>query len=367
VGEMYTAAELPDIRNRLVGDLARPLTSNAAYEVYALHARAGMQVPADPGVRDPYLQARLLVRHELTRLRNASLYWVSPEMTKLCLAAAPGMPVFRPCQEDLPSAYGLIYFAAPLGGYTPWLHNTVFEFSDGHTVEHRPPEHGYQVCAATWGPWDEGGRWKRGGTWFTFYTASGGPDEMAQIHGVDLEEAQRLAAALPPLRLDNESKLPVSPADDGPGVGPLEDAVRNPGSTAYWMQLVLCAFQLMHTARAVLADTTYPARAAQRRSQRAGVVQPASPVRLVDITAGGVHRRQPDDAEGGEGGRTYHVRWLVNGHWRNQWYPSREEHRPVWIDPHIKGPKEAPLQIRERVNVWQSPRESPPQSARERS
>ena len=27
----------------------------------------------------------------------------------------------------------------------------------------------------------------------------------------------------------------------------------------------------------------------------------------------------------------------VRGHWRNQWYPSYEEHRPLWIEGHPKG------------------------------
>jgi hypothetical protein len=39
-------------------------------------------------------------------------------------------------------------------------------------------------------------------------------------------------------------------------------------------------------------------------------------------TAGPTRSEQSD-------GRAYRVRWAVRGHWRNQWYPSRPEHRPV--------------------------------------
>lgn len=42
-------------------------------------------------------------------------------------------------------------------------------------------------------------------------------------------------------------------------------------------------------------------------------------------------------------GHDYHHRWVVRGHWRHQWYPSIEAHRPVYIAPHVKGPKDAPL------------------------
>ena len=36
-------------------------------------------------------------------------------------------------------------------------------------------------------------------------------------------------------------------------------------------------------------------------------------------------------------------RWLVRGHWRRQFFPSRETHVPVWIHPHVKGPADKPF------------------------
>lgn len=36
-------------------------------------------------------------------------------------------------------------------------------------------------------------------------------------------------------------------------------------------------------------------------------------------------------------------RWIVTGHWRNQWFPSVQERRPVWIAPYVKGPDGKPL------------------------
>lgn len=42
-------------------------------------------------------------------------------------------------------------------------------------------------------------------------------------------------------------------------------------------------------------------------------------------------------------------RWLVRGHWRNQWYPSEETHRLIYINPFIKGPDGAPLLLRDKV------------------
>ncbi len=35
--------------------------------------------------------------------------------------------------------------------------------------------------------------------------------------------------------------------------------------------------------------------------------------------------------------------WFVQGHWRQQWYPSTEQHRPIWVLPYVKGPEDKPL------------------------
>jgi hypothetical protein len=39
-------------------------------------------------------------------------------------------------------------------------------------------------------------------------------------------------------------------------------------------------------------------------------------------------------------------RWLVSGHWRNQWYSTINGHRQIWISPYIKGPEDRPLEVR---------------------
>ncbi len=36
-------------------------------------------------------------------------------------------------------------------------------------------------------------------------------------------------------------------------------------------------------------------------------------------------------------GREWTHSWVVRGHWRNQWYPKRNMHSPVWIAPYVKG------------------------------
>lgn len=38
-------------------------------------------------------------------------------------------------------------------------------------------------------------------------------------------------------------------------------------------------------------------------------------------------------------------RWIVSGHWRNQWYPSSGTHELTYILPYVKGPDDKPLRI----------------------
>src|SRR5215471_1172680 len=42
-------------------------------------------------------------------------------------------------------------------------------------------------------------------------------------------------------------------------------------------------------------------------------------------------------------------RTVTRGHWRQQWYPSIQAHRQIWIDEFIRGPEDAELVIRPRV------------------
>ena len=45
-------------------------------------------------------------------------------------------------------------------------------------------------------------------------------------------------------------------------------------------------------------------------------------------------------------------RWMVDGHWRWQWYPSQETHKRIWIFAYQKGPEDKPLIIRPTVRAW---------------
>lgn len=45
-------------------------------------------------------------------------------------------------------------------------------------------------------------------------------------------------------------------------------------------------------------------------------------------------------------------RWIVDGHWRNQYHPSTGERTPTWIAPYVKGPDDKPLIVKKKINAW---------------
>ena len=45
-------------------------------------------------------------------------------------------------------------------------------------------------------------------------------------------------------------------------------------------------------------------------------------------------------------------RWIVRGHWRNQFLPSNRSHRLQWIAPFQKGPEDKPLIVKSTIFDW---------------
>lgn len=114
-----------------------------------------------------------------------------------------------------------------------------------------------------------------------------------------------------------------------------------------WASNLIVFWNLLRQ-RGLASDTAVmPPRAVRRREQRAG--REPSPVRVIALP--GVRAASGE----GSGGRDWRHRWVVRGHWRQQWYPSIQDHRPVWIAPHLKGPEDAPLLGGQKVYAVKAP------------
>lgn len=84
-------------------------------------------------------------------------------------------------------------------------------------------------------------------------------------------------------------------------------------------------------------------RQAARQIQRQHDLQETPRVRIIELRRSQYVRREDAEVATDGTGRRYSVRFVVKGFWRQQWYPSRKEHAPKYIESYLKGPADAPL------------------------
>ncbi len=102
---------------------------------------------------------------------------------------------------------------------------------------------------------------------------------------------------------------------------------------------LLIVFWLLAKQRLLTQSREQPSRAVRRRA-KAQEIKTVTVVRL--------RKRVYADTEGSRKVDWTH-RWLVRGFYRNQWYPSEQRHRPLWIADFVKGPSNKPFVAKQRV------------------
>lgn len=323
--------QLPDLR----GDLARQTQTSWELQATAgaLRGGRGSIAPRAGSVEEA---ARLLLDQEHHRLGAAQLYFVSPEMTRLAVTAGETLPDFHLEPDDVPAPYGLIVFGEPIGSYI----NT----DSGFPV--RVP-----IVAVCWGQWNPG-PWDRDAVWLTFYSPT---DYTAMEHtlardtGRELTETERrrIRQMRPALGWDNEMIMAYGDTTRRPHYTPGDSFDGDPDTMAPWGQTVRAAWLLMTQPNLAEVEHHPQPRATRRRAARDGFSD--QPVQLVHLRRA---TRAGDAAEEQAASREWTCRWMVSGHWRQQWYPTREVHRPIWIAPHLKGPHDKPFKTSHTVHVW---------------
>lgn len=79
-----------------------------------------------------------------------------------------------------------------------------------------------------------------------------------------------------------------------------------------------------------------PLRRAERKLAARAQVSPL-------VTTIQLRARETTTTTGAHSQVEYSHRWIVRGHWRNQFYAKAARHMPLWIEPYIKGPEGQPL------------------------
>jgi hypothetical protein len=120
---------------------------------------------------------------------------------------------------------------------------------------------------------------------------------------------------------------------------PFDDPDRH-GVPEWELRRLQTLWRLMNQ-RILVAEKTPTDRAARRRAKWREIRT------LIVVTLRRAKRRGDEAVD--HGGVDWTHRWLVGGHWRNQWYPSRQRHEPRWIGTYVKGPEGKPFVAKRRA------------------
>lgn len=167
-----------------------------------------------------------------------------------------------------------------------------------------------------------------------------------QNSGLSLRDARKLQYSQGDYCWDNEVLLTYDQAEVRVATADGESTVVDPSqrnltanTTIEWIQTVRAAWLLMKqkTQRPVADVADEPlSKTVRRQLRRKGYND--DPIRVVTLH----HHRQTRTTRERPSGYTVTVRSKVEGHVRWQPYRSRGVIEPIWIDDHVRGPKDAP-------------------------
>lgn len=85
----------------------------------------------------------------------------------------------------------------------------------------------------------------------------------------------------------------------------------------------------------------------ERKRMARGLFQrPVNDVQIVELRRRMSVPMEQDDSGGGTPRHVdWQCRWIVRGHWREQWHPSTKSHKTKFIDAYPKGPEDMPLKV----------------------
>jgi hypothetical protein len=120
------------------------------------------------------------------------------------------------------------------------------------------------------------------------------------------------------------------------------DTITSPGGKAV-CRILEVTLRLMQQ-RITAPEHVRPDKAARRMIDRAKLEHR-------DILVARLRRVSTSHTDGESTLANYSHRFIVGGHWRNQWFPAAQRHRQIWISPYVKGDESLPLVVKKRAFV----------------
>lgn len=289
----------------------------------------------------------LAFHHMIDDTVNAETVWMSHEMMDLTQHAMEGFDATEPfLVEDAFIPHGFMVLPEPF--YSLDVHGKkmaeraylwrVDEWGCIVKTElGKPSEDGYEI-SYTFDLTQEGIRVEPV-LRITVISHNGDEDDYTDEYAADYEEMLARGVEWGIVHTTAIPLLLVSSLRDVQGEGDHESG---------WLRFWRVAQRLM-SERIITSERRKAARPLRREAARLDMLAAGEP-RVIEL------RRPTERDSDPEGERLRNVewthRWLVRGHWRQQWYPSEGRHKQIRIQGFVKGPENLPLVIRERVWNW---------------
>lgn len=279
--------------------------------------------------------AQIAGRMKMT-METGDPWWVSPDVAALVAEAAEDMPHDPLVQEDVPAPAGFVLIGGP-----PLLYPAL---EDGKKTG--------KVCsmrAMSW--WTE---------WMQFGDTAEPEPALMLTHYAHIDDDDDFVWKVREVQAEarrHPEKLRAGSLND---LDPTGVTVLPFGDTSMWTPGIVdysgdtrwtMAFFRFVQQRVVGAERQFYGRAMRRDALRQGFPRRPEDGYVTAIRLRRISRPQEEGYEPVPSGRTLTTRHIRSGHWRRQWYPSLQLHRPLYIHTTVVGPDGAPLQLRKARGV----------------
>jgi len=267
------------------------------------------------GLREEAEGARWWIENSL---RDAELYWVSPEMTEVIETLAPSIP---DCLPQPPCQSGFVVFGKAVSGTDAQngglIYTTAFLWAPVTTVL------GECISIETYAHKDVLAVWLQMSA-----------KEREDFHEIMPLKLHPTGGSEWPLQSEI-SDFSLLGAEDGDQEASMKEDRR-----------LLATFWALCSQKITVEDRWEPDRRLRRQFERHKGYHIPPAVRVIRL------REPTARTQGaGEGEVEWSHRWIVGSHWRRQWHPSTGQHVPTLIEAFVKGPKDKPLVVRQTVKA----------------
>lgn len=286
------------------------------------------------GERDTRLSVEILA--------EAESFYVGPRGTATVRAAAPEMPSYRLHPEDVPSARGFMVWSDPPVDDEPFRIGGEGQFlAPMQAVSWSAQDD--RVAMSMWASRENNLRIERETPAYSGSPAS--------------EKAFRVAYP----RLLHISAITMPYYEDKTVEVRSVSSLRPGASWVISNVRAVLATWLLRSQGGVMTEETVSAPRTDLKRLARSHPELAPQVRILDMRPR-CDTPVPGQVAAKGTGRPLTKRVPVRGHWKNHWYPARQDHRPLFITEHERGPKEAPRADQDRETVYRFSLPAPPQA-----